>query len=284
MVELNAGAPLITDRLCDAVRASTSPASGRTSTRSASPTASSRASSAASTTTPGPRSRSIRAASPGQQSALGGGGRYDGLVELLGGRPTPGHRVRARPRPDPPRPRGAGRRRRPPSRRRVAVVVGADPAATAERLRIATRSCARPGSRPAPSSASASSASSSSRPPASGPTSRSSSATSWPTARSSSATSRPARQKLVALDDLVRELERARSSHHHGPRPRPDDADGRGDDRARRARRACLGRATRRRPMAIPRRSARHFGRDSGARSTTGRRRRATDVTVEPRA
>jgi histidyl-tRNA synthetase len=26
----------------------------------------------------------------GQQSALGGGGRYDGLVELLGGRPTPG--------------------------------------------------------------------------------------------------------------------------------------------------------------------------------------------------
>ena len=26
----------------------------------------------------------------GQQQALGGGGRYDGLVELLGGRPTPG--------------------------------------------------------------------------------------------------------------------------------------------------------------------------------------------------
>ncbi|HSL97908.1 MAG TPA: ATP phosphoribosyltransferase regulatory subunit, partial [Candidatus Deferrimicrobiaceae bacterium] len=26
----------------------------------------------------------------GQQSAIGGGGRYDGLVELLGGRPTPG--------------------------------------------------------------------------------------------------------------------------------------------------------------------------------------------------
>src|SRR4029453_9969586 len=26
----------------------------------------------------------------GQQSALGGGGRYDGLVELLGGKPTPG--------------------------------------------------------------------------------------------------------------------------------------------------------------------------------------------------
>src|SRR5262245_2400455 len=26
----------------------------------------------------------------GQQQAIGGGGRYDGLVELLGGRPTPG--------------------------------------------------------------------------------------------------------------------------------------------------------------------------------------------------
>src|SRR5688500_16358487 len=26
----------------------------------------------------------------GQQSALGGGGRYDGLIEQLGGKPTPG--------------------------------------------------------------------------------------------------------------------------------------------------------------------------------------------------
>src|SRR6185312_8470005 len=74
----------------------------------------------------------------GQQQALGGGGRYDGLVELLGGRPTPGigfglgldrvllaleeggHSARAELIPP------------------VAVVVGADPAATAERLRIAT--------------------------------------------------------------------------------------------------------------------------------------------------
>jgi histidyl-tRNA synthetase len=76
----------------------------------------------------------------GQQQALGGGGRYDGLVELLGGRPTPGigfgigldrlllaldeqggaadHATT----PDPP----------------TAVVVGADPAATIDRLRIAT--------------------------------------------------------------------------------------------------------------------------------------------------
>jgi histidyl-tRNA synthetase len=74
----------------------------------------------------------------GQQSAIGGGGRYDGLVELLGGKPTPGIGF------------GIGLDRvllelaeqgvatvadhgGP-----VAVVVGADPAATAERLRIAT--------------------------------------------------------------------------------------------------------------------------------------------------
>jgi histidyl-tRNA synthetase len=73
----------------------------------------------------------------GQQQALGGGGRYDGLVELLGGRPTPGigfaigidrvvlalgdSGVPAIPEPAP-----------------LAVVVGADPAATVERLRLAT--------------------------------------------------------------------------------------------------------------------------------------------------
>ena len=33
------------------------------------------------------------------QNALGGGGRYDGLVESLGGPPTPGHRLRPGPRP-----------------------------------------------------------------------------------------------------------------------------------------------------------------------------------------
>ena len=73
----------------------------------------------------------------GQQSALGGGGRYDGLVELLGGRPTPGIGF------------GLGLDRillalekagadkvleAPP----VAVVVGSDPADTVTRLRIAT--------------------------------------------------------------------------------------------------------------------------------------------------
>ncbi len=73
----------------------------------------------------------------GQQSALGGGGRYDGLVELLGGKPTPGIGF------------GLGLDRillaleaqgTPPvgDAPLTAVVVGADPAATADRLRIAT--------------------------------------------------------------------------------------------------------------------------------------------------
>jgi histidyl-tRNA synthetase len=73
----------------------------------------------------------------GQQQALGGGGRYDGLVELLGGKPTPGIGFAL----------GLDRviltqhdlgvevaTEHPP----IAVVVGADPAATAERLRVAT--------------------------------------------------------------------------------------------------------------------------------------------------
>jgi histidyl-tRNA synthetase len=75
--------------------------------------------------------------SEGSQDAIGGGGRYDGLVELLGGRPTPGigfglglDRVvlalaaSGAPVPRPPTP--------------SVVVVGADPADTIMRLRIAT--------------------------------------------------------------------------------------------------------------------------------------------------
>jgi histidyl-tRNA synthetase len=73
----------------------------------------------------------------GQQSAIGAGGRYDGLVELLGGRPTPGIGF------------GLGLDRTllaldaagaagAPETHALAVVVGADPAATAERLRVAT--------------------------------------------------------------------------------------------------------------------------------------------------
>jgi len=77
------------------------------------------------------------ATSEGSQDAIGGGGRYDGLVELLGGRPTPGigfglglDRVAlaltAAGAPMP-RPWAAS-----------VVVVGADPADTITRLRIAT--------------------------------------------------------------------------------------------------------------------------------------------------
>jgi histidyl-tRNA synthetase len=73
----------------------------------------------------------------GQQQAIGGGGRYDGLVELLGGRPTPAIGF------------GIGLDRlvlaltetgvvAPVETPPTAVVVGADPADTAARLRIAT--------------------------------------------------------------------------------------------------------------------------------------------------
>lgn len=73
----------------------------------------------------------------GQQAALGGGGRYDGLVELLGGKPTPGigfalgldrvvlalanEGMAVDPEPTP-----------------LAMIVGADPGGTVERLRVAT--------------------------------------------------------------------------------------------------------------------------------------------------
>jgi histidyl-tRNA synthetase len=78
----------------------------------------------------------FRAGAEGQQDALGGGGRYDGLVEVLGGRPTPGigfalgldRVVNAL--------MAAGFEA--PELAPVAVVVGADPEATATRLRIAT--------------------------------------------------------------------------------------------------------------------------------------------------
>ncbi len=74
----------------------------------------------------------------GQQQALGGGGRYDGLVELLGGKPTPGigfglgldrvALVLAE--------QGGGATAAPEGP--LAVVVGADPEDTITRLRIAT--------------------------------------------------------------------------------------------------------------------------------------------------
>jgi len=74
----------------------------------------------------------------GQQQALGGGGRYDGLVALLGGKPTPGIGF------------GLGLDRvalvlaeqggstAPAVEGPLAVVVGADPEDTVSRLRVAT--------------------------------------------------------------------------------------------------------------------------------------------------
>jgi histidyl-tRNA synthetase len=80
----------------------------------------------------------------GQQSAIGGGGRYDGLVQLLGGRPTPGigfgiglDRVllALQERADRAPAAEAILAPEPPP---LAVVVGSDPADTAARLRLAT--------------------------------------------------------------------------------------------------------------------------------------------------
>lgn len=82
----------------------------------------------------------------GQQQALGGGGRYDGLIELLGGRPTPGigfglglDRValvldEQRSGAAAARPAAGDETRRPD-----AVVVSADPADTVGRLQVATQ-------------------------------------------------------------------------------------------------------------------------------------------------
>jgi len=77
------------------------------------------------------------AAREGQQDALGGGGRYDGLVELLGGKPTPGIGF------------GLGLDRVANALAAAGVtseaphvpvvVVGADPADTVTRLEVATR-------------------------------------------------------------------------------------------------------------------------------------------------
>jgi histidyl-tRNA synthetase len=88
------------------------------------------------------------AGATGQQSAVGGGGRYDGLVELLGGRPTPGigfglglDRVLRALEAATGSASGSAAGATPPADGEptpVAVVVGTDPADTITRLRIAT--------------------------------------------------------------------------------------------------------------------------------------------------
>jgi histidyl-tRNA synthetase len=213
MVELNAGAPLITDRLCDPC---------------AEHFAGVRAHLEALGVTYRLEPRLVRGLDyytrtafevyprgvAGQQSALGGGGRYDGLVELLGGKPTPGigfglglDRILLALEAQ-----GSGQ---VAELRPVAVVVGADPAATAERLRIATILRAA------------------------GIAARAELGQRKLGKQLESAAKERAHfavilgdeladgqvqlkdleagsQKLVAVDDLVRELERARTSHHHG--------------------------------------------------------------------
>ena len=80
-----------------------------------------------------------------QQGALGGGGRYDGLVELLGGRPTPGigfgvgldRVVNALAAVDAARVASGGSTASHPAGP-LAVVVGADPDDTVQRLVLAT--------------------------------------------------------------------------------------------------------------------------------------------------
>jgi histidyl-tRNA synthetase len=74
----------------------------------------------------------------GQQSALGGGGRYDGLIELFGAKPTPGigfglgvDRIATLATK-------AAAASEKGAAHPVAIVVGADPAATAARLKLAT--------------------------------------------------------------------------------------------------------------------------------------------------
>ena len=78
-----------------------------------------------------------RRGAEGQQQALGGGGRYDGLVELLGGSPHPASASRSGSTGSSSCSREAGvHAAAEPGV--LAVVVGADPAATAARLRVAT--------------------------------------------------------------------------------------------------------------------------------------------------
>ena len=150
----------------------------------------------------------------GQQSALGGGGRYDGLVELLGGRPTPGIgfglgldrillALEAQGTPTEAEPAV------------TAVVVGADPAATAARLRIATvlraagiAARAELGQRKLGKQIE------------SAARERAHFAVIVGDELADGQVQlrdlQAGTQKLVAVDDLVRELERARTSHHHG--------------------------------------------------------------------
>jgi histidyl-tRNA synthetase len=139
IADLNAAAPQVTDRLCDACAAHFEAVRSHLDTLGVAYTL---------------EPRLVRgldyytrttfevfpAGAGGQQAAIGGGGRYDGLVELLGGRPTPGigfgigldRVLLALADADASAPTLAA------AAAPLAVVVGSDPADTATRLRIAT--------------------------------------------------------------------------------------------------------------------------------------------------
>ena len=135
MVELNADAPRITEHLCDAC-ASTSrrPRAPRRARRRA--TSSSPGSSAASTTTRAPRSSSSRrpAAASSPRSAAAAGTTASSSCSAAGRRPASGSGSASTGCCS----RSRRRARRRPRTAPLAVVVGADPEATAARLRIAT--------------------------------------------------------------------------------------------------------------------------------------------------
>ena len=89
MAALNAAAPRITDRLCGACAEHFAAVRAHLDALGVAVPAGTRPRSRARLLHPD-RVRVLHRGREGQQQALGGGGRYDGLVELLGGRPTPG--------------------------------------------------------------------------------------------------------------------------------------------------------------------------------------------------
>jgi histidyl-tRNA synthetase len=135
LVELNAGAPRITDHLCDACAAHFAALRAHLDALGVEYTVAPEIVRGLDYYTR-TAFEFYRRGSEGQQQALGGGGRYDGLVELLGGRPTPGIGFAL----------GLDRvvlalgesRTAVEETHPLAVVVGADPTDTAARLRVAT--------------------------------------------------------------------------------------------------------------------------------------------------
>ena len=219
LVELNSAAPKIPDHLCDACNAHFAAVRGHLDALDVpyrlTPTLVRGLDYYTRTTF-----EAYPAEDVGQQAALGGGGRYDGLVELLGDRPTPGIGF------------GLGLDRvllalsaagveLPAEPVPQVVVVGADPAASAVRLRLATdlraagiaaraelaprklgrqlEAAAKEGAHFAVVLGDEAA-----------------------TGRTQLRDLKAGSQKVVASADLVAEIERADRRHHHGLRTAPD--------------------------------------------------------------